>query len=91
MTKMFENINSTEINDDVIIRYYENYVNEVIGQKNSTAGDEDLISLLTEAVNIIDLLVQHCFDYGIGIPNQQISNAIRVKKYKSFNEGDDNE
>lgn len=88
---MFENINSTEINDDVIIKYFENYVDEIIRQKNTTGGDEDLISLLTESVNIIDLLVQHCFDYGIGIPNQQISGTIQTKKYKIFNEGENNE
>ena len=82
---MFENINSTEINDDGIIRYLENYVKEVIDIKMSN-GQSDIAWLLTDAMNVINILTHHCFSYGIGIPNKQIAGAIHTEEYKKYNE-----
>lgn len=82
---MFENVNSTEINDDGIIRYMEKYVSDVVKVKMSN-GQEDVAWVLTDALNVINILTHHCFSYGIGIPNQQIAGAIHTEVYKRYNE-----
>ena len=71
--------------DDTVITYFEDFVNDHISKKMD-AGKYETARLLTYSISIIRTLVQHCADYGIGLPNRSIAGSIHIEDYKHYNE-----
>ena len=71
--------------DNTIIKYFDTFVTNHIEHKVRN-GQTETAWLLTDAMNIINILTQHCFDYGIGIPNKSICESIHTEDYVKFNE-----